>query len=88
MNATRHAAQPVLAGSGRIGLGRPVGATRSERELTGRESVWLHVAAVVTYVPLGVLLRTPLLNWIVGPMYLVLVVWLVPPLLDRVRGRR
>lgn len=60
----------------------------AERDLAGREAVWLHVAAVLTYVPLGVVVRTALLNWIVGPMYLVLFVWWVPPLLDRLRGRR
>lgn len=77
----------VLADAARFGLGRTVRTTGSEREIGGRESAYLHVAAVLTYIPLGIFLRTPILNWIVGPMYLVLFMWWVPPLVDRLRGR-
>jgi uncharacterized membrane protein len=52
-----------------------------------RRALLVNVLAVVTYIPLGILLRTGLLNWIIGPLYYVLVVATVPNLLAGRRSR-
>jgi hypothetical protein len=38
----------------------------------------LHVLAFVVYVVLGILTRSVVLNWIVGPLFLLIVLHLVP----------
>ena len=65
---------------------------RTSPRPTGREFAWqgreegvTYLAAVVSYVALGVLLRTAVLNWIVGPLYFVCFVWAVSRLLERRR---
>jgi hypothetical protein len=56
------------------------------RPLTGIESALWYGLAGATYVGLS-LHHKLLLNWVVGPLWLVAVVWLGPALLDVVRGR-
>lgn len=58
----------------------------SRRLARGEEVVWYGLAAV-SYVAAGIL-EKGLLNWIVGPLWLVAFVWAGPPLVDRVRRRR
>jgi hypothetical protein len=41
----------------------------------------LYALAAAIYIPLGIWLRSPVLNWIVGPLFPFLVVYLVPRLL-------
>ena len=53
---------------------------------TRRFEVGLYVVAGITYVILGMFNKW-LLNWVIGPIWLVLWVWLVPPLIDRLRRR-
>ena len=43
------------------------------------------VASFALYVTLGVLFKSTVLNWVVGPLWLVLTLWLVPALARRVR---
>ena len=42
-----------------------------------------YVAAFVVYVALGVVLKSAVLNWIVGPVFLVVVLYLVPKVVRR-----
>jgi hypothetical protein len=53
---------------------------------TRRVEVALYVLAAVTYVGLGMFHKF-LLNWIIGPVWLVSVVWFVPSLVEAVRRR-
>lgn len=39
---------------------------------------WLYVVALVVYVALGLLLRSIVLNWVVGPLFLLLTLYLLP----------
>ena len=58
---------------------------------TGRPdypSVALLVAAFVAYVGLGLVFKSLFLNWIIGPLWLFLVLYLLPLLIGRLRGDR
>lgn len=59
---------------------------RGSRRLSGRETVFWYSLAAGTYLP-AALLQKGLLNWIVGPGWLVAVVVAGPVLVDRARGR-
>jgi len=39
---------------------------------------WAYLAALVAYVVLGLLFRSVVLNWIVGPLFLLLSLYLLP----------
>jgi hypothetical protein len=54
---------------------------------TRRVELGLYVAAGVTYVVLGMFHKF-LLNWVIGPVWLVAWVWGVPVLVERIRARR
>ena len=54
----------------------------------GREEGGTYLAAIASYVAVGVVLRTAVLNWIVGPLYFVCFVWVAALLLGRRRGGR
>lgn len=45
-----------------------------------------YVAAFVVYVALGYFLKSIVLNWIVGPIFLVLVLHVFPAAIRRLRG--
>ena len=47
----------------------------------------LYAVAVAVYVPAGLLLRTIVLNWLVGLLFPLLVVHVVPTLVRRLRSR-
>jgi hypothetical protein len=51
-----------------------------------RSELLLYLSAGATYVGLAMFHKF-LLNWIIGPVWLVLWVWLVPVLIDSVRRR-
>lgn len=73
-----HAADPPLsAPTGR--LGDPPWYTR-------RFELGLYLVAGTTYVVLGMFHKF-LLNWIIGPIWLVAWVWAVPAVIDRFRQR-
>ncbi len=52
-----------------------------------RESLWPWVAAMAVYVVLGVTLKSVVLNWIVGPLFPLLVLYLIPTALGLRRNR-
>ena len=56
------------------------------RRLSRREEVFWYLFAGITYV-CAAIVEKGLLNWLVGPAWLVLVVWWGPELVDRVRRR-
>ena len=63
--------------------------TEKGRSLWARhEQFFLYGIAAVTYIVLGVFLQTFVLNWVVGPLYLLLVVWIVPDWIRNLRLRR
>jgi hypothetical protein len=39
---------------------------------------WAYLAALLVYVALGLLVRTFVLNWIIGPLFLLLTLYLLP----------
>ena len=45
---------------------------------------WGYLAALLVYVVLGVLVRSVVLNWIVGPLFLLLTLYLLPLAVRRV----
>ena len=57
------------------------------RPLSGREEVVWYLVAAVTYVAAS-LVEKSLLNWLIGPLWLVVVVTLGPVATDRVLRRR
>jgi hypothetical protein len=63
--------------------GDPVPAFRWEN----RQEAAVYVSAAGSYIALGVVLQSVVLNWIVGPLYFVCFVWAASSLLGR-RGRR
>lgn len=66
------------------GSGRATGP--SGRRLTGWEEWFWYLAAAVSYIVLGIFHKF-LLNWIVGPLWLVAVVVVGPAVWDRLRRR-
>jgi hypothetical protein len=58
-----------------------------ERRLSRRETVFWYGLAGVSYC-VASLFQKSLLNWFVGPLWLVAVVWFGPLLTDHLRGRR
>jgi hypothetical protein len=53
---------------------------------TRRVEIALYALAGVTYIGLGMFHKF-LLNWIIGPLWLIAVVWLVPLAIEGVRRR-
>lgn len=59
---------------------------RGSRRLGGRETAVWYVVAGLSYIVAG-LAQKGLLNWVVGPLWLVAVVVAGPALVDRIRRR-
>lgn len=58
------------------------------RGFVGRhEEALLYAVAAVVYIVLGVFLKTVILNWVVGPLFPLLVVYLIPTWVRRWRAR-
>lgn len=68
-------------------LAAPTGRPGDPAWYTRRLEIALYVVSGVTYVALGMFHKF-LLNWIIGPIWLVAWVWAVPEVVDRVRRRR
>ncbi len=66
-------------------LSDPTGRPDDPAWYTRRFELLLYVLAGTSYVALGVFHKF-LLNWIIGPIWLVAWIWAVPVLVDRVRG--
>lgn len=57
-------------------------------EVDERAERLAYAVAVVGLIVIGIFVRTPLLNWIVGPAFVVTVVVVLTPWLSRRRGGR
>lgn len=66
-------------------LSAPTGRPGDPPWYTRRFELCLYLLAGVSYVVLGVYFKF-LLNWIVGPLWLVAWIWAAPALVDRLRG--
>ena len=77
-SSAEHAAEPPLSA--------PTGRPGDPAWYTRRFELALYVLAGVTYVVLGMYQKF-LLNWIIGPIWLVAWIWGAPALIDRVRRR-
>lgn len=75
--------EPVTAPS----LSAPTGRPDDPAWYTRRFELTLYVIAGTSYVVLGMFHKF-LLNWIIGPIWLVAWLWAVPALVDRVRRAR
>ena len=69
----------TIAGSGRLSPPSPDGG--------GGPSAWLYVPVFLLYVALGLLTKSLVLNWIVGPLFPLLVLYVVPHLVGLGRRR-
>ena len=58
------------------------------RKLFSREELCHYGIAAVVYIILGLLFQDAVLNFAVGPLFIVLWMWLVPPLVNKWRTRR
>ena len=68
--------------SGKILMKKPFHKLFSHGEL-----VYYGIAALV-YISLGVLFQNPVLNFAVGPLFIVLWMWWVPVLMDKWKARK
>ena len=68
-------------------LSAPTGRPGDPSWYTRRFELGLYLMAGTTYVVLGMYQKF-LLNWIIGPIWLVAWIWAVPALVDRFRARR
>ena len=58
------------------------------RKLFSRNELWHYGIAAVIYIILGLIFQNAVLNFAVGPLFIVVWMWLVPPLVDKWRARR
>ena len=65
----------------------PTGRPGDPAWYTRRVELVIYVLAAVSYVGLGMFHKF-LLNWIIGPIWLIAWVWLAPIVVDRIRGLR
>jgi len=68
------------------GSGKPK--KKSFQELFSRNELWHYGTAAVVYIVLGVLFQNAVLNFAVGPLFIVVWMWRIAPLIDRWRARR
>lgn len=68
-------------------LSAPTGRPGDPAWYTRRLELALYVLAGVTYIGLGIFHKF-LLNWVIGPVWLVVWVWAAPALVDRALRRR
>lgn len=60
---------------------------KSFRELFTLEEIAHYGIAAIIYIALGVWLQDLVLNWVFGPIYIIVWMWIMPPLVNRVRSR-
>lgn len=68
-------------------MAAPTGRPGDPEWYTRRLELALYVLAGATYVGLGIFHKF-LLNWVIGPVWLVAWVWAVPALVERIRRGR
>lgn len=64
-----------------------IGARSFAELFTGSELAY-YLSGAAVYIVLGLVLLDVVLNWIVGPLFIVLWIWWVPPLVERYRAKR
>ena len=74
-HATGHAPRSEVA---RFVTDLQAGALDRGPEQTALEGIWPFLAVLVSYVAAGLLLKSAVLNWVVGPLYLVTVLHGIP----------
>jgi hypothetical protein len=72
---------------GKTAWAAPTGRPGDPGWYTRRIELLLYVAAGVTYVVAGMWFKF-LLNWVIGPVWLIAWVWAMPTLVERLRQRR
>jgi hypothetical protein len=72
---------------GKTDWAAPTGRPGDPGWYTRRIELLLYVAAGVTYVVAGMWFKF-LLNWVIGPVWLIAWVWAMPTLVERLRQRR
>jgi hypothetical protein len=69
-------------------MGREAGSEQLTSNWWDLHQGWvLYPAAALSYVALGLAFK-PALNWIVGPLWVLLVVWILPASITRLRASR
>lgn len=68
-------------------LSAPTGRPGDPDWYTRRIELALYLAAGVSYIVLGMFHKF-LLNWVVGPIWLITWIWVVPDVVDQLRRRR
>ena len=58
------------------------------RKLFSRDELWHYGIAALVYIGLGLLFQNAVLNFIVGPLFIVAWMWFIPALVKKWRGRR
>ncbi|MDD5093430.1 MAG: hypothetical protein PHV74_03500 [Dehalococcoidia bacterium] len=53
-----------------------------------KSELWYYGTGALVYIVLGLLLQNIVLNFVVGPLFIVAWIWCLPPLIDRWKGRR
>ena len=54
----------------------------------GDLSMWWYLGALLVYIPLGFFTQMVVLNWIIGPLFPLLLLYLGPTLVRRLTARR
>ncbi len=60
---------------------------KSFRQLFSRDELVYYGVAAVVYIILGLLVQELILNWVVGPLFIVAWMWWVPPFIEKRRGQ-
>lgn len=56
-------------------------------ELYGKKELAYYATAIVVYILLGLFFTDKVLNFVVGPLFFIGWMWVVPPLWERWRGK-
>jgi hypothetical protein len=59
----------------------------AQPQQTGDISIWWYAVALAIYIPLGFLTQSVVLNWIVGPIFPLLVLYVGPTFARRIVSR-
>lgn len=56
-------------------------------ELFSRDEILHYSIAAAAYITLGVFLQDVVLNWVIGPLFIVAWMWWIAPIIDKARSR-
>jgi fucose permease len=60
---------------------------KSFQELFTKSELWLYGTGAIVYIGLGIILQNIVLNFVVGPLFIMTWIWVLPYLIDRWKGR-